>query len=281
MSKIEAKTEEEKEAATTSTEENAMNAAIARVMRIGLRPPPSFPAIGDWELWVSRFELYVLQATISEGLWTKELLTLLEDELFQVLSRHRPANSNDYKAVCACLQQHFAPFGNELEWQFKFQSRVQKVGESLLEYSGDLRRMADKVYPSWPHTQRKSQFIQGVRSPTVQLLLMKEVPKTLDEALKLACGQETAESAEKQLHKLKHSKAVSAVTPETKGESTICIELARATGHYERDEKIEALSWQIRQLSEEMETLRTPRKSGQHRDQGSVLDVWRAQTYSA
>ena len=59
----------------------------------------------------------------------------------------------------------------------KIQNRVQKVGESLLEYSGDLRRMADKAYPSWPHTQRqellRNQFIQGVRSPTVQLLLMK------------------------------------------------------------------------------------------------------------
>ena len=272
MSKIEAKTEEEKAAATTGTEETAVSAAIARVVRMGLRPPPRFPANGDWELWVSRFELYVLQANISEGLWTKELLTLLEDEPFRVVSRQGLACSNDYKAVCACLQQHFAPVGNELEWQFKIQNRVQKVGESLLEYSGDLRRMADKAYPSWPHTQRqellRNQFIQGVRSPTVQLLLMKEVPKTLDEALKLACRQETVESAQKQLHKLKHSEAASAVTPETKGESTICIESVRATGHDERDEKIEALSRQIRQLSEEMEKLRTPRKSGQRPDQG-------------
>eukprot|EP00731_Ephydatia_muelleri_P013103 Em0007g413a len=272
MSKIEAKTEEEKAAATTGTEETAVSAAIARVVRMGLRPPPRSPANGDWELWVSRFELYVLQANISEGLWTKELLTLLEDEPFRVISRQGLVCSNDYKAVCACLQQHFAPVGNELEWQFKIQNRVQKVGESLLEYSGDLRRMADKVYPSWPHTQRqellRNQFIQGVRSPTVQLLLMKEVPKTLDEALKLACRQETVESAQKQLHKLKHSEAASAVTPETKGESTICIESVRATGHDERDEKIEALSRQIRQLSEEMEKLRTPRKSGQRPDQG-------------
>ncbi|KAL5516149.1 hypothetical protein EMCRGX_G001420 [Ephydatia muelleri] len=265
-------TEEEKAAATTGTEETAVSVAIARVVRMGLRPPPRFPANGDWELWVSRFELYVLQANISEGLWTKELLTLLEDEPFRVVSRQGLAYSNDYKAVCACLQQHFAPVGNELEWQFKIQNRVQKVGESLLEYSGDLKRMADKAYPSWPHTQRqellRNQFIQGVRSPTVQLLLMKEVPKTLDEALKLACRLETVESAQKQLHKLKHSEAASAVTPETKGESTICIESVRATGHDERDEKIEALSRQIRQLSKEMEKLRTPRKSGQRPDQG-------------
>ena len=115
------------------------------------------------------------------------------------VSRQGLAHSNDYKAVWACLQQQFAPVGNELKWQFKIQNRVQKVGESLLEYSGDVRRM---TYPYWPSTQRqellRNQFIQGVRSPTVQLLLMKEVPKTLDEALQLACLQETVESVQKQ-----------------------------------------------------------------------------------
>ena len=45
---------------------------------------------------------------------------------------------------------------------------------------------------------------------TVQLLLMKEVPKTLDDSLKLACQQETVESVQKQLHRLKRSEAVSA-----------------------------------------------------------------------
>ena len=176
MSKIEAETEEEKaaattgtEVATTGTEENAVSAAIGRVVRMGLRPPPRFPANGDWELWVSRFELYVLQANVSEGLWAKKLLTLLEDEPFRVVSRQGLAHSNDYKTVCACLQQHFAPVGNELEWQLKIQNRVQGW------------RVSFGIYLSWPHTQRQellcNQFIQGVRSLTltVQLLLMKEV----------------------------------------------------------------------------------------------------------
>ena len=56
---------------------------------------------------------------------------------------------------------------------------------------------------------------------------MKEVPKTLDDALKLACRQETVESAQKQLHRLKHSEAASAT--ETKDESTNCFESVGAT----------------------------------------------------
>ena len=122
MSKIEAKTEEGKAAATTGTEETAVSAAIARVVRMGLRPPPRFPANGDWELWVTRFELYVLQANISEGLWTKELLTLLEDEPFRVVSRQGLACSNDYKAVCAVCSNILLQSG--MNWSGNSRSRT-------------------------------------------------------------------------------------------------------------------------------------------------------------
>ena len=47
----------------------------------------------------------------------------------------------------------------------------------------------------------RNHFIQGVRSPTVQLKLMREMPATLVEALQLATQQETVETAQKRLHK--------------------------------------------------------------------------------
>ena len=50
--------------------------------------------------------------------------------------------------------------------------------------------LADKAYPGWSNDQLlqlvRDQFVQGLRSSTVQLRLMKEMPDTLDEALKLA-----------------------------------------------------------------------------------------------
>ena len=162
--------------------------------------------------------------------------------------------------MLAC-SSNIAAVGNELEWQFKIQNRVQKVGDSLLEYSGDLRMMADKAFPSWPAAQRqellRNQFIQGVRSSTVQLHAAHErSPKTQDDALKLACR---VESAQKQLHRLKHSEAASAT--ETKGESTNCF---KSVGDQdERADKIEVLSRQIRQLSEEMEKMSAPKRSEQ------------------
>ena len=45
----------------------------------------------------------------------------------------------------------------------------------------------------------RNQFIQGVRSPSIQLRLMKDVPATLNDALRIASQQETVETAQKRL----------------------------------------------------------------------------------
>ena len=90
-----------------------------------------------------------------------------------------------------CLRAQYAPEGNHLEWQAKFQRRGQKADENLVTYVGELRVLADKAYPGWSNDQRlqlvRDQFVQGLRSSTVQL---RQMPDTLDEAQKLAIQQE-------------------------------------------------------------------------------------------
>ncbi|KAL5516360.1 hypothetical protein EMCRGX_G001658 [Ephydatia muelleri] len=112
---------------------------VERVVRMSLRPPPRFGAKGDWKLWLSRFEMYATQAKIASG----------------------------QRNYCRC---------SELEWQLKVRTRVQKVGESLMEFCGALRGMADKAFPAWPAEQLqdllRNQFIQGVLSSSVQLALI-------------------------------------------------------------------------------------------------------------
>ena len=58
--------------------------------------------------------------------------------------------------------------------------------------------------PKWDPEHRfevtRNQFIQGIESSSVQLILMKEMPKTLDVAVELAQQQYCIEAAQKQLH---------------------------------------------------------------------------------
>ena len=46
----------------------------------------------------------------------------------------------------------------------------------------------------------RDQFIRGIRSSTVQLRLMRERPKTLNEALQLAGQYQGVEESQKRLH---------------------------------------------------------------------------------
>ena len=150
------------------------------IVRMSLRPPARFSPGSDLDLWLKRFEKYVEQTKIPQEQWTGELLPLLEDEPFRVVTQQGLVDSTDYKAVISCLRTRYAPEGNELEWQFKLQSRVQKPGEQLVEFAGALRVLADKAYPKWPAKQVKellrNQFVHGIRSSSIQLELMKELP---------------------------------------------------------------------------------------------------------
>ncbi|KAL5497104.1 hypothetical protein EMCRGX_G013509 [Ephydatia muelleri] len=92
-------------------------------------------------------------AKIAKDSWSKELLSLLEDEPYRMVTHHGLAQTGDYDAVCDCIQRSYAPLGSELEWQLKVRTRVQKVGESLMEFCGALRGMADKAFPAWPAEQ--------------------------------------------------------------------------------------------------------------------------------
>eukprot|EP00731_Ephydatia_muelleri_P030185 Em0021g708a len=147
--------------------------------------------------------MYVRKVKVDESQWTSELLPLLDDGPFRVVSQQGLVDSGDYAAVTRCLRAQYAPEGNHLEWQAKFQRRGQKADENLVTYVGELRVLADKAYPGWSNDQRlqlvRDQFVQGLRSSTVQLRLMKEMPETLDEALKLAIQQESVEAAQKRL----------------------------------------------------------------------------------
>ena len=228
------------------------NVVVERVVRMALRPPPRFGAKGDWKLWLSRFEMYATQAKIAEDSWTKELLSLLEDEPYRVVTHHGLAQTDDYDAVCDCIQRSYAPLGSELEWQLKVRTRVQKVGESLMEFCGALRGMADKAFPGWPAEQLqdllRNQFIQGVLSSSVQLALMKEEPKTLDDALKLASKHEMVEMAQKQLQALRQKEVVAS----TEGESANS-ELVTATLRPDKERsEVETLRREVQRLSDEL-----------------------------
>ena len=74
-------------------------------LRVSMRPPVRYSAGADIELWLTRFELYVRELGIAQNQWTRELLPLLEDEPFRVVTQLGLVHSTDYKAVTTGLRQ--------------------------------------------------------------------------------------------------------------------------------------------------------------------------------
>ena len=141
---------------------------IMRLVRMSLCPPTRFASGSDFMLWLTRFEMCTQQEDIAEPQQLKELLSLLEDEPFRVVSQHGLLKTGDYHAVTGCLRQHYALDRNELEWQYSLQTRIQRPGEQLADFGGSLCVLTNKAYPTWSIEQRqeilRGQFIQGIHS---------------------------------------------------------------------------------------------------------------------
>ena len=105
----------------------------------------------DFNLWVQRLELYFKEAEVPAEKRGEELVSLLKDDGFRIVSQLGSIGSDgeEYDAVKMCLKEQFAPRGVKLEWQCKFHSAYQDRQETLLEFSGRLRMLVDKAYPSW------------------------------------------------------------------------------------------------------------------------------------
>ena len=234
--------------------------ATRDTLRMCARPPARFAAGADFTLWITRFEMYATEADIPAEKLTKELLSLLEDEPFRTAQQLGVKESQEYLTVKSSLQQQFAPDGNELEWQYRLQSRCQRADEQLAEFAGALRVLADKAYPKWSGEQRqeltRNQFVQGIRSATTQLQLMREMPNTLTEALTRACQLETVESAQKRLHLEKHARETRAVDVAETKEGTLSQSCLTEHGPISRN-TVEELARQVRRLTEEVAKLRS------------------------
>ena len=90
------------------------------------------------------------EAGISESKKGQELVSLLEDEPFRMVSQLGLLGGGtvDYDTVKTCLSKQFAQAGLELEWQMQIHRASQRASETIMEFAGRLRSLADKAYPS-------------------------------------------------------------------------------------------------------------------------------------
>ena len=122
---------------------------MAALVPVSKRPPQRYLSGADFALWLQRFELYITEADIAAEKKANELVSLLDDEPFRIANQLGLIGERDFDKVKDALLKQFAPEGNVLEWQMLLNQRLQKPGEKLADFAGDLCRMSDKAYPKW------------------------------------------------------------------------------------------------------------------------------------
>ncbi|KAL5516401.1 hypothetical protein EMCRGX_G001711 [Ephydatia muelleri] len=248
-----------------------------KAVRFSARPPARFAKGADFNLWVKRLELYFREAKVPDNKRGEELVALLEDDAFRVVSQSGFVSGDgvEYEEVKKCLQEQYAPKGVELEWQRKLHSAHQERPETLLEFSGRLRMLADKAYPSWSAERRlemaREQFIHGVISPSVQMRLLRKQPESLEAALDLASQWESVELAQQSLRGEKQGSGASLAVS---GERDLVQGALRAN-------TVEELALQVQQLSQEIRKL-SSREVGEKRSAPKRVPVcWNCQAKRA
>ena len=174
---------------------------MAQIIPVCARPPARYVTGADFTLWLQLFELYVAKAGIRESMQGTELLSLFQDETFRIASQIGLVAEDNPEVVKTSLKEQFCPVAHELERQLKLHEGRQNPNETLSEFAASLRVLADNTYPDLNRLEiAKNRYIQGLLISSTQLHLMRENPKPLEDAVKLANQRESLEEAQKQLH---------------------------------------------------------------------------------
>ena len=109
------------------------------------------------------------------------------------------------------LTEHYRPTPSETFQRFKFHSRSRKPGESVANFVAELRALAESML--W------DQIVCSISDGAIQRRLLGEVPLSVEKALQLAQGMETAARNVKELQggTAATPREVNQVTPPQKG----------------------------------------------------------------
>ena len=133
-----------------------------------------------------------------------------------------PAKPGDksYRALVKLLTEHYRPTPSQTVQRFKFHSRSRKPGESVANFVAELRVLAEFCnFGSSLEEMLRDQIVCSISDSAVQRRLLGEVPLSLEKALQLAQGMETAARNVKELQggTAATPREVNQVTPHQKG----------------------------------------------------------------
>ena len=112
--------------------------------------------------------------------------------LRSLVSPARPGDKT-FAELVAALKEHFKPTPSETVQCSKFHTRVRKPGESVADFVAELRSLAEFCnFGASLNDMLRDRIVCGINSSKIQQRLLAEKDLTLEKAVNLAQGMETA-----------------------------------------------------------------------------------------
>ena len=162
--------------------------------------------------YLERLSLYMDANSVADERKVPVLLTVIGAKTYGILkSLTSPAlpKEKSLDDLQEALKSHFDPKPLVIAERFRFYQRSQAEGESVAEFAADLRRLTIRCnFGDFLPQALRDKFVCGVRNNAIQKrLLTAEDTLTVDKALEMAQGMETAD------HDMKTMKNNSSATP--------------------------------------------------------------------
>ena len=147
--------------------------------------------------WVTNFNNFADAANIPRKDRIKSMLTFVDSQAMQqieTLGLSQDERENPDKAIKKILQS-LTDHKRNAENKFKIFTRTQKENQDIATYATSLKDWITSAYGEPEESMIRNEillqsFINGIRSKIIKLTLLKENPKTFEEALQIATDNE-------------------------------------------------------------------------------------------
>ena len=190
-------------------------------------PEPFNASNDDWQLYVQRFEHFLLANKISDSDEKCHLLLALMGaptfKLLANLAAPKQPGELKFKDICDILKKHYSPQPIKIAERYRFYNRKQLLGESAAKYFAQLRKMANTCsFGTFLDEALCDRLVCGIRDQGMQHRLLAEADLTLKKAFDLIQGMEAADKNAQEMQKDNNFSLHTTTVSETKAKKLPC-----------------------------------------------------------
>ena len=155
-------------------------------------------AVESWPSYIERLGYYFVANDVKDG--NKKRAILLSScgvttytVIRNLLAPDLPSTKS-YDSIVEAASKHFNPKPSSIVQRFRFNSRIQKEGESVAEFVAQLRQLSEHCqFGDTLNDMLRDRIVCGINDQRIQRRLLAESDLTLAKAMELSLAMESAD----------------------------------------------------------------------------------------